>query len=751
MRFNSIQIKIISAIFIALLLTGLVVITFTYNSYKADLIAATNRDIDLNVQTLIIIIRKLMLNGEAPIFAQTIMSLKESREYREINIYRADGTSAFSDYKTLNFVNKNQKIYKFPRGERITENLISETQKRQYSEEIKKTVEKQKTLTIFDPEKKDMNYFIPIKNSPECMLCHGSDHEIRGVMHFKISLVDSYARISRMRNILSIFFVSTGLILFAVLALLLRKIIILPVVRIGESVKKVGGGDFKHRIPFKRDDELGLLASEINNMAAVLGDAFEEKNKLIKELSSLNRFSTDILSELSLDKLLHRIVEEVRVLMTAKYAALGILNNEGGFDYFIPSGIEPKVLEQMMKKHGLPHGRGMLGYLLKEGQPIRIDDISKHPASIGFPEYHPQMKTFLGVPVTLRDKVIGRFYFTNKLDDSNFTEADENFARSFANTASLAINNARLLKEVSLRRDELEYKVKERTKELEDSNLELQALNKEIRNRRQEADEAKLQADAANRAKSDFLANMSHELRTPLNAIIGFSDMLRDGMAGVINDEQKDYINDIYESGNHLLKLINDILDLSKVETGKMELEPSEFSLYSLIEGSLVMFKEKAMKHNLKLAFDVEEGIDAIVADEIKIKQVLFNLISNAVKFIPDGGAVRVTARRVIRDLGSEVSEKEPIPSPQHPILNRNFIEISVTDTGIGISPEDQKTLFQPFHQIETVLTKKYAGTGLGLSLCKRFVELHGGRIWVESEVGKGSRFVFVIPVNRGD
>ena len=479
-------------------------------------------------------------------------------------------------------------------GERITDNSMPEARKKRYYEEIRKAVEKQKVLTIFDPEKKDMNYFYPIKNSSECMLCHGSDHEIRGVVHFKISLEDSYARIGRTRNILSVFFISTGLILFAVLALLLRKMIILPVVRIGEAVKKVGSGDFKHRIPFKRDDELGLLASEINNMAAALGDAFDEKNKLLEKLSLLNH-------------------------------------------------------------------------------------------------------------------------------------------------------------EITLRRDELEDKVKERTKELEDSNLELQALNKEIQNRRQEADEAKLQADAANRAKSDFLANMSHELRTPLNAIIGFSEMLKDGMAGEINEEQKDYVNDIYESGNHLLKLINDILDLSKVEAGKMELEPSEFSLYSLIEGSLVMFKEKAMKHNLKLGFDIEEGVDAIVADEIKIKQVLFNLISNAVKFTPDGGSVRVSARRIARGKGQAANEEDESLTldPWRLTLDRDFIEISVADTGIGISPEDQKMLFQPFQQIETVLTKKYAGTGLGLSLCKRFVELHGGRIWVESEVGKGSRFVFVIPIRR--
>lgn len=247
--------------------------------------------------------------------------------------------------------------------------------------------------------------------------------------------------------------------------------------------------------------------------------------------------------------------------------------------------------------------------------------------------------------------------------------------------------------------------------------------------------EAKEAAEAANRAKSEFLANMSHELRTPLNAIIGFSEILHSGMAGEVSDEQKDFIKDILDSGRHLLKLINDILDLSKIEADKIELELSEFDIAAFIRYSLILFKEKAMKSNIKLLDDVENEIGNIIADERKIKQALMNLISNAVKFTPDGGSVRVSARKGIGGQRSGVTG--------------NFIEISVADTGIGIRAEDIPKLFQKFTQLESALTKSYEGTGLGLALTKRLVELHGGKVFVESEPGKGSTFTIYLPADH--
>ncbi len=266
----------------------------------------------------------------------------------------------------------------------------------------------------------------------------------------------------------------------------------------------------------------------------------------------------------------------------------------------------------------------------------------------------------------------------------------------------------------------------------------------------QEAEVARISADAANKAKSDFLANMSHELRTPLNAVIGFSEILEDELYGKLNERQQDYVKNIYGSGKHLLYLINDILDLSKVEAGKMELELSRFLIEDELNTSITMLKEKAMKHRIKLdcVIDPDAGIE-IEADERRLKQVLFNLLSNAVKFTPEGGSVRVAARRVgSQESGVRNNEVTELRT-QRSELDRDFIEISVADTGVGIKPEDIEKLFKPFSQLESAYTKNIEGTGLGLALTRRLVDLHQGRIWVESEFGKGSKFSFAIPIRQ--
>ena len=255
---------------------------------------------------------------------------------------------------------------------------------------------------------------------------------------------------------------------------------------------------------------------------------------------------------------------------------------------------------------------------------------------------------------------------------------------------------------------------------------ELGALGANVNRMNDELRRLYKELEETSRHKSEFLASMSHELRTPLNAIIGFSQVLRERMFGDINAKQEEYLDDILSSASHLLSLINDVLDLSKVEAGQVELEVAPFSLREALESGVVMVRERATQGGVHVGLAADPDVDVVEGDERRIRQVIFNLLANAVKFTPSGGAVDVTAARV-----------------------NGEVRISVADTGPGLAPDDQERIFEEFQQAEAGLAQR-DGTGLGLALSKRLVELHGGRIWVDSELTKGSTFVFTLPVSPG-
>jgi signal transduction histidine kinase/putative methionine-R-sulfoxide reductase with GAF domain len=275
--------------------------------------------------------------------------------------------------------------------------------------------------------------------------------------------------------------------------------------------------------------------------------------------------------------------------------------------------------------------------------------------------------------------------FVGRDEIGTFSDKEISLLKTFADQAVIAIQNARLFREIQ---------------------------------------EKSAQLEVANKHKSDFLANMSHELRTPLNAIIGFSEVLIDKMFGELNAKQADYMKDIHESGRHLLSLINDILDLSKIEAGRMDLEISSFDLPTALANAMTLVRERAQRHGIELSLTVDKRLGAFNADERKFKQIVLNLLSNAVKFTPDGGRVDVSAQ-----------------------LDTQYVAIAVKDTGIGIAPEDQATVFEEFKQVGRDYTKKAEGTGLGLALTRRFVELHGGEVQLQSAPGKGSTFTVLLPV----
>jgi signal transduction histidine kinase/DNA-binding response OmpR family regulator len=254
--------------------------------------------------------------------------------------------------------------------------------------------------------------------------------------------------------------------------------------------------------------------------------------------------------------------------------------------------------------------------------------------------------------------------------------------------------------------------------------------------------------EAASRMKSEFLANMSHELRTPLNAIIGFSEVLRDGLMGDMTDQQRRFIGDIFSSGEHLLSLINDILDLSKVEAGKMTLDLEPVQVSSLFVNSLSIIREKAANRHIRLGMEAAETLGSIQADARKVKQIVYNLLSNAVKFTTEGGQVTLRADRVPRAEVGHLSDSWTGRSfPLADSEFAEFLQVSVTDNGIGISPEGLERLFKPFSQIDSGLARRFEGTGLGLAMVKLLTELHGGAVAVASAVGEGSCFTVWLPL----
>ena len=252
---------------------------------------------------------------------------------------------------------------------------------------------------------------------------------------------------------------------------------------------------------------------------------------------------------------------------------------------------------------------------------------------------------------------------------------------------------------------------------------ELGALAANVNRMNDELNRLYSELEATSRHKSEFLANMSHELRTPLNAILGFAQVLRERMFGDLNEKQEEYLDDILASGNHLLSLINDVLDLSKVEAGQVELETGRFSLRAALERGVVVVRERASEDEVSVMLEADPAADIVEGDERRIQQVIFNLLSNAVKFTPAGGSVDVASARV-----------------------NGEVRVSVTDTGPGIAPEDHDRLFDEFQQADAGIEQR-EGTGLGLALSKRLVELHGGRLWVESTLGQGSIFYFTVPL----
>jgi GAF domain-containing protein len=414
-----------------------------------------------------------------------------------------------------------------------------------------------------------------------------------------------------------------------------------------------------------------------------------ELARSVEELKALGEVGQTVSSTLELETVLTRITSHAVQLTGAAGGA--IYEYDEATEEFQLKGshqIEKEFVEAL-RASPIRLGGGALGQAVSTRTPVEVADILDERDMSGT-RTRPVLRrlgyrSLLAVPLLRENRIMGGLTIFRRTPGS-FAPEVVNLLQTFATQSVLAIQNARLFREI---------------------------------------EEKSQQIEAANRHKSEFLANMSHELRTPLNAIIGFSEVLGERLFGELNEKQAEYTEDILSSGRHLLSLINEILDLSKVEAGRMELELATFDLPLAIDNARTFVRERATRHGIALDVDVDERLGDITGDERKIKQILLNLLSNAVKFTPEGGRIGINARQA-----------------------DGSVEISVTDTGIGIAPEDQARIFEEFRQVGSDYAHKVEGTGLGLTLAKKFVELHGGKIWVESEVGKGSKFTFALPIN---
>jgi len=412
-----------------------------------------------------------------------------------------------------------------------------------------------------------------------------------------------------------------------------------------------------------------------------------ELARLVGELKALGEVGQAVSSTLDLETVLTRIASHAVQLTGAAGGAIYEYGEESQEFHLRGSDQIEQEFVEALRASPIRLGGGPLGKAASTHRPVEVTNIfdDREFTNVRFRPLLGRLgyRSLLAIPLLREDKIMGGLTIFRRTTGS-FPPEVVNLLQTFATQSVLAIQNARLFREI---------------------------------------EDKSRQIEAANRHKSEFLANMSHELRTPLNAIIGFSEVLGERMFGELNEKQAEYTDDILSSGRHLLSLINEILDLSKVEAGRMELEVATFDLPLAIDNARTFVRERATKHGINLDVTVDERLGDFVGDERKIKQILLNLLSNAVKFTPEGGRIGINARQA-----------------------DGVVEISVSDTGIGISPEDQAKIFEEFRQVGGDYAHKREGTGLGLTLAKKFVELHGGRIWVESEVGKGSTFSFTLP-----
>jgi signal transduction histidine kinase len=435
-----------------------------------------------------------------------------------------------------------------------------------------------------------------------------------------------------------------------------------------------------------------------------LSDALAQASVRDRELDRIRMVAAAMVSGDSLDHVLQVIADAVADLLQSESSAIGFVVEEGRFVRVVAaSGWFQEARDRL-----IPVDHSLLGTVVSTEQPLISNNIAADPRNFALPD--DPSTTLACVPLVAAGFVIGVLAACNRRDGRPFAEGDLRLLQTLGDQVVVGLDRAHVLEE-SRRKEEV-----------------LAAKNRELMR--------------ATELKSQFLANMSHELRTPLNAINGFSDLLLTEELGALNESQREFLDSILRNGKHLLGLINSVLDLSKIEAGRMTLSLSQNDLREAILGAVT--DTASLRTGKQQDCVLEIGADPlpVLADGIRIRQILFNLLSNASKFTPERGTVTVSA----------IATRAPLPLPSDRagdtarFVSRECVWISVRDTGTGIRPDDMAKLFQEFSQVDSTASRAQQGTGLGLVLSKRFVEMHGGTIGCESVYGHGASFWFILP-----
>ncbi len=438
-----------------------------------------------------------------------------------------------------------------------------------------------------------------------------------------------------------------------------------------------------------------------------MGAAIEAAAARNRELEVLLRLGSTLLGVRSSGELLEEVVQIASNLLEAEGSAFLLVVEEGRFLRIeAGAGLLRKVVGSLLPVEG-----SLAGWAVLNDQPLISDDMDSDPRNFPLDTLPTEFKQAVCVPLRSSGVVIGSACAYNRLDRKFFTQHDVDLLSALGEQVAVGLDRAFMLEET--RRNERELAAK---------NRELLRVTK---------------------LKDEFLANMSHELRTPLNAIIGFSDLLLMPEASILDEQQRDFLGSIARNGRHLLGLINNVLDLSKIEAGRMTVHLTRMDLRDSIQGAMTDTKSLRSAKNQLSTVEVGSEPLEVVADHTRIRQILYNLLSNAAKFTPDGGTIHLSALRTPVPLPVPADRSGDKPR----LVTRDAVWISVRDSGIGIRPEDMGKLFQVFSQVDSSASRQQQGTGLGLALCKQFVELHGGTIGAESVYGGGSTFWFIVPV----